>query len=319
MAFRAWRVPVGSLALHAISRKRPWSPGIKQAVCAKGRKHHPPDPDCTCGIHAFHELRDACMRGPRMMVGAIAAWGDIEVYESGIRAEYARIVALARPPHTIISEQTAKTLAEHYGVPLTSMKELASLRTARNRVPLPRHVPSTAVMLVVDRSRLIRRSGTLSDYREAIGAVVRASRDISLGIITVGHRATLVCGLTMKARHTTDQRMVSWLQLEGENTPLDEALRLARQELRDKGGDLRQVIVVVSASPCLRADNVISEASLTATEGIKIMAVGTARADAELLRRIGSGEPTIAAVGDLETVLPEMVVPVGAASLSISA
>jgi hypothetical protein len=31
-------------------------------------------------------------------VGAIAAWGEIEVYAAGFRAEYASVIALARKP-----------------------------------------------------------------------------------------------------------------------------------------------------------------------------------------------------------------------------
>lgn len=312
MAFRAWRVPVRSTELYATSRKRPWSPGIVRAVCAKGRKHQPPDPDCSCGIHAFHELSDACLMGPRTLVGAVAAWGDIEVYEQGIRAEYARIVALARPPRTRVSQQAATALADHYGVPLTGMKELAALRTARNRVALPRHIPTVAAMLVVDRSRLIRRHGTLGDYRKAIAALVSASRNPALGIVTVGHRAALGCGLGTEAQHPAVQRLVSWLQLEGEHTPLDEALCLARQELHDNGGDLRRAIMVVSASSPQRPDRVIREASLAASEGIEIMAVGTAEADGELLRRITSDRLAMVSVADLDTVLPEMVATVGA-------
>jgi hypothetical protein len=312
MAFRAWRVPVRSTELYATSRRRPWSPGTTRAVCAKGRKHQPPDPDCSCGIHAFHELSDACLMGPRTLVGAVAAWGDIEVYERGIRAEYARIVALAKPPRTRVGHQAATALADHYGVPLTGMKELAALRTARNRVPLPRHVPTVAAMLVVDRSRLVRRYGTLGDYREAIGAMVRATRDLSLGIVTVGHRAVLGRGLSTQAHRPADQRLVSWLQLEGEHTPLDEALCLARQELHDNSGDLRRIIMVVSASPPQRPDRVIREASLATSEGIEIMVVGTAEADIELLGAIASHEPVIAPVSDLDTVLPEMIATVGA-------
>ncbi len=307
MGFRAWRVPARSTELYATSRKRPWHPGTTRAICAKGRKHNPPDPDCSCGIHAFHELSDACLMGPRTLVGAVAAWGDIEVYEQGIRAEYARIVALARPPRTRVSQQAATALADRYGVPLISMKELATLRTARNRVPLPRHLPTVAAMLVVDRSRLIRRHDTLGDYRKAIAALVSASRNFALGIVTVGNRAILSRRLSTKARRPADQRLVSWLQLEGEHTPLDEALCLARQELHDNGGDLRRAIVVVSASPPQRPDSVIREASLAASESIEVMAVGTAEADGELLRRIASNEPVIAPVADIGSALPEMV------------
>jgi hypothetical protein len=71
-----------------------------------GRNWHPvpphggraPDPACVCGIYAlFAPYRLWDPRGAGLVPGAVVLWGRIEVHDGGMRAEYARIVALALP------------------------------------------------------------------------------------------------------------------------------------------------------------------------------------------------------------------------------
>jgi len=58
--------------------------------------HAAPHPECKCGIYAYHRPPS---RGPVPYVdritGIVALWGKIEVHRDGMRAEHARIGALA--------------------------------------------------------------------------------------------------------------------------------------------------------------------------------------------------------------------------------
>ncbi|HEX2104588.1 MAG TPA: hypothetical protein VHF51_13115, partial [Solirubrobacteraceae bacterium] len=58
-----------------------------------------PDSDCVCGIYALFAPHDRRGRDPLALVrGAVVLWGRIEVHAgAGMRAEFARIVALALP------------------------------------------------------------------------------------------------------------------------------------------------------------------------------------------------------------------------------
>ena len=57
-----------------------------------------PDPECVCGIYALF-TPDTPRRRDRMsrVAGAVVVWGRLEVHESGVRAEFARIVAFSMP------------------------------------------------------------------------------------------------------------------------------------------------------------------------------------------------------------------------------
>ena len=77
-------------------------------VPARGHVRQPhlaPHPDCSCGIYALHPARldarrDLLGKLSRCensgVIGAIEAWGRIEVHASGFRAERARPIALYR-------------------------------------------------------------------------------------------------------------------------------------------------------------------------------------------------------------------------------
>lgn len=108
IGFRAWRVgPAGWLSPWTLAAAGPWEPGVTTAVChvrsfgpaTRRRPHRPPAAGCTCGIYALAWPADHRLHGRGdQVVGAIAAWGDIEVHRSGFRAQHAAVVALAAPP-----------------------------------------------------------------------------------------------------------------------------------------------------------------------------------------------------------------------------
>ena len=139
--FRAWLVDEEG-QLRPVSMGSSWEPGVNKAVCHgiwPGRaKHSPPHTDCQCGLHAFHNPANRDLAGGGYALGAIAAWGEIDVYRAGFRAEYGCVVALAyREESTIRHFRRLQAAAERYGVNLVEYDDLLgeALRYAR---PLPR-------------------------------------------------------------------------------------------------------------------------------------------------------------------------------------
>ena len=107
---RAWTVG-GGKRLEALAQHGSWASGSNptRARCAAGRGHRAPAHDCSCGLYALHpsvaqckssfaRARDAARAGRTADVsGIVAAWGAVELHESGFRAEYARPHALLLP------------------------------------------------------------------------------------------------------------------------------------------------------------------------------------------------------------------------------
>jgi hypothetical protein len=127
--YRAWQLgPGGVLFPLALPAAPPWEPGVNRASCFAARcrdGHAAPGPECMCGLHALHRPDDGRLKLGHPAVGAIAAWGEIEVYAAGFRAEYACVIALAhrasRSPRAAVALRDA---ARHYGVRLVSLDEL---------------------------------------------------------------------------------------------------------------------------------------------------------------------------------------------------
>jgi hypothetical protein len=292
VGFRCWRVPFGAPSLRAASSNHAWRPGVNEAACTQS-DHAVPDPQCQCGLYAFHQPTPL-NAFPRELAGAIAASGDIEVYEDGFRAQYARIIALARLPDMPITTRDAEVVAARYRVPLWAWERMHELRDTQGHLTPGLLSPRTATILVVDRSRLVSQHGKLTDYRHTLSTVIGAAPRPPLGLITVGQHAQLHGGSNDEAHSAyAIARALYWLTLEGHHTPLDEALCLARQRLPQPEPGLRRLIVVVSASTPAQPHRAIWEASHCATEGIEIMTIGTAGADPALLRNIASHDPVM--------------------------
>jgi hypothetical protein len=121
IGYRRWMLTDWTLVPNSIGD--PWRPGINHARCrthdpgyagalwaqrhasiyieSNPEPHTTPDPDCECGLYALHDLDLIRGHEPETIVfiiGAVAAWGRLEVHWDGFRAEYAQIVALV-PPH----------------------------------------------------------------------------------------------------------------------------------------------------------------------------------------------------------------------------
>jgi hypothetical protein len=101
VGFRLWRLEEG--ALWSPWFRERWGRGCQTATCraASGREHACPPPahGCTCGIYAWYgpcpRLASACTAS--LVGGAVVLWGEMELHATGMRAQFAMVVALALP------------------------------------------------------------------------------------------------------------------------------------------------------------------------------------------------------------------------------
>ncbi|HEY2636707.1 MAG TPA: hypothetical protein VGI54_04905, partial [Solirubrobacteraceae bacterium] len=93
IGFRAWRLEGGRLCAWSAATG-PWSFDVTEAACCY-KPHAAPYPGCSCGLYALADPRDRRLWQHGQVVGAIVAWGAVELHRSGFRAEKARVVALA--------------------------------------------------------------------------------------------------------------------------------------------------------------------------------------------------------------------------------
>jgi hypothetical protein len=137
--YRAWQLgPGGVLFPLALPAAPPWEPAVNRARCFGGRPqyaHEAPGRHCMCGLHALHDPDDERLKLGHPVVGAIAAWGEIEVYAAGFRAEYASVIALAHQPSRSTGPPgRLREAARRYGVRLVS---LAALEAEAREFALP--------------------------------------------------------------------------------------------------------------------------------------------------------------------------------------
>jgi hypothetical protein len=138
--YRAWQLgPGGVLFPLALPAAPPWDRTVNRAHCfAPGRDEHAaPGPHCTCGFHALHDPHDGRLELAHPAVGAIAAWGEIEVYAAGFRAECASVIALAHHPSRS-AEPPARLgqAARRYGVRIVPLDHLEA-EAGEFALPLP--------------------------------------------------------------------------------------------------------------------------------------------------------------------------------------
>jgi glycine cleavage system H lipoate-binding protein len=138
VGYRAWHVEEDGLLRPWTFMALPWQPGANRAVCARDVRHCPPVADCMCGLYALTDPADRRLDfRADQAVGAIAAWGDLEVHRSGFRAEHACVTALALPDRAGFEQREALArAAERYGVPLVAADRLSD-EALRHGAPLP--------------------------------------------------------------------------------------------------------------------------------------------------------------------------------------
>lgn len=104
VGFRSWRTLDGHISSPYVPVR--WHDPVLHAVChqsvavsAQGfvsEPHRAPHPDCRCGIYAYHAPPHRFAKIDfRTVPGIVTMWGRIEVHRGGMRAEHARICALA--------------------------------------------------------------------------------------------------------------------------------------------------------------------------------------------------------------------------------
>lgn len=137
VGFRKWRLVRDRLSSPFIPLR--WEEAEAHAECfpanrtllfGKGwldQPHRAPHPDCKCGIYAYHRPPS---RGPipylDRITGIVALWGKIEVHRDGMRAEHARIGALAYLADLGRDhEQRVRSIADGLGVDVVEQSELA--------------------------------------------------------------------------------------------------------------------------------------------------------------------------------------------------
>ena len=127
LGVRFWRVSAAG-GLRCLVGRELWLPGVNTATCWR-RHHQAPSRLCDCGFNALHRLPESDDERHRgTILGAIAAWGQIDVHRRGFRAQHASVIALAeggvaRPP----SRRRLLRAAERYSVPLVPSGSLSAV------------------------------------------------------------------------------------------------------------------------------------------------------------------------------------------------
>jgi hypothetical protein len=157
--FRAWRVANGRLVSPYVPCR--WEGPVMRAECydanrglVRGegwldRPHDSPHRDCRCGIYAYHSPGVRTYFGESWWcAGLVTVWGHLEVHADGLRAQFARVEALAEPDAADARLRAALgEIARRLGVPLVDPDALPELAEAlggtvpaalRGRLPAPR-------------------------------------------------------------------------------------------------------------------------------------------------------------------------------------
>lgn len=140
IGFRQWRLRDGEL-WSAFADWR-WTRGTNTARCIAADTTHAADAPasaCTCGLYAWYRPCPllASAATSELVAGAVAMWGAMELHATGMRAEHAVVVALARPLARAAKRRRVDQAARAYAVPAVSARGLPLAALAAGR-PLGR-------------------------------------------------------------------------------------------------------------------------------------------------------------------------------------
>lgn len=143
LGFRVWTLRHDG-GLGAIAAGCVWQPGPNEAVCSpdmhpsRRPRHRSPQPGCNCGFNAYFKLGPKLRAAEHSVVGAIAAWGEIDVYAGGFRSQFAQVIALALRPYGAQRgvDERRRRAAARYGVVLVPISELRA-EALRHAAPVP--------------------------------------------------------------------------------------------------------------------------------------------------------------------------------------
>jgi hypothetical protein len=157
VGFRQWRLRDG--VLYSMWTDDPWPGGQLSGRCrgscdCEAGIGVAPDPDCTCGVHAWHRQVPLGASANRDLVaGAVALWGAVEVHAIGMRAQFARIVTLALPVTRGRKRLEVAIVAGEMGIDLVPHRHLVAAEMAHG-TPVP---PSLRPRQRSDPRRLVRQ------------------------------------------------------------------------------------------------------------------------------------------------------------------
>jgi hypothetical protein len=148
VGFRAWRVVGGRLLSPYIPCR--WDGSVMHAECWPANRtlmggrgwlaepHDSPHPACQCGVYAYHRPGVQTYYGEWEWVeGVVALWGRIEAHREGLRAEHARVEALARPPASEVGRRArVEAIAASLRCDVVAREDLREA-AARYGRPLP--------------------------------------------------------------------------------------------------------------------------------------------------------------------------------------
>ncbi len=139
IGYRQWRL-VGR-GLTSLFNDTRWERAQLSARCDSG-EHHPevvPDHACSCGIYAYYDPcpRTASAFTRDLVGGAVIMWGGVELHGTGLRAEYAQIVALELPLSLGAKRRSVLEIADGLGVVAVPHRQLRSVAREQG-VPLDR-------------------------------------------------------------------------------------------------------------------------------------------------------------------------------------
>jgi hypothetical protein len=153
VAFRSWRVVDGRL--RSVYLPVFWDEAEVSAVCMGADApdadtprpappgHLAPDRGCTCGIYAYYEpdvnFPTVDYRG---VAGIVSLWGSIELHEEGMRAQHARVEALAFYSRWTTRQLDAvREVAAELGVDVADLDEIKDAARRYGRGVGPELIP----------------------------------------------------------------------------------------------------------------------------------------------------------------------------------
>jgi hypothetical protein len=156
VAFRGWRVVDGRL--RSVYLPTFWDARDMTATClctespdadaprSAGPGHGVPDRGCTCGIYAYYQPdTNFPMVDHQGVAGIVSVWGAIEVHDEGMRAEHARVEALALYSRwTTRQIEAVRGVAAELGVDLVDLDEIEEAARRYGQPIAPALVPGSA-------------------------------------------------------------------------------------------------------------------------------------------------------------------------------
>lgn len=126
LGWRVWELERDGALGPIAAGGGPWTAGVNEAVCRKAdTRHTAPGRGCVCGFNALHRPPLEFRGDSGHALGVVGAWGAVDIYRSGFRAQFATVLGLLDDaPEGCLHEQKLRTSAERYAVPLLELDDL---------------------------------------------------------------------------------------------------------------------------------------------------------------------------------------------------